>query len=435
VIDVSAPVATVGAELHDLVTELYPICRSITGDGVRETLRRIGDRIPLELREVPTGTKAFDWTVPREWSIRDAYVADANGRRVIDFRACNLHVVGYSTPVDARMSLAELKEHLISIPERPDWIPYRTSYYRPDWGFCVSHNSLLALADGEYHVRIDSSLEDGHLTYGECFLAGDREDEVLISTHVCHPSLANDNLSGIAVATFVARALAEAPRQLSYRFLFVPGTIGAITWLSQNRAAVSRVKHGLVLTGVGDSGHPTYKRSRRGNAPIDRAVAHVLGHSGGAHDVVDFSPYGYDERQYCSPGFDLPVGCFMRTPWGRYAEYHTSADNLEFVRPESLADSFEKVLASLSVVDGDTTYRNLSPYCEPQLGRRGLYRPAGGLKDESVDELAMLWVLNLSDSRHSLLDVAERSGLAFGTIRAAATALRDAGLLEEVVGA
>jgi aminopeptidase-like protein len=435
VIDVSAPVATVGAELHDLVTELYPICRSITGDGVRETLRRIGDRIPLELREVPTGTKAFDWTVPREWSIRDAYVADANGRRVIDFRACNLHVVGYSTPVDARMSLAELKEHLISIPERPDWIPYRTSYYRPDWGFCVSHNSLLALADGEYHVRIDSSLKDGHLTYGECFLAGDREDEVLISTHVCHPSLANDNLSGIAVATFVARALAEAPRQLSYRFLFVPGTIGAITWLSQNRAAVSRVKHGLVLTGVGDSGHPTYKRSRRGNAPIDRAVAHVLGHSGGAHDVVDFSPYGYDERQYCSPGFDLPVGCFMRTPWGRYAEYHTSADNLEFVRPESLADSFEKVLASLSVVDGDTTYRNLSPYCEPQLGRRGLYRPAGGLKDESVDELAMLWVLNLSDSRHSLLDVAERSGLAFGTIRAAATALRDAGLLEEVVGA
>ena len=435
VIDVSAPVATVGAELHDFVTELYPICRSITGDGVRETLRRIGDRIPLDVHEVPTGTKAFDWTVPREWSIRDAYVADANGRRVIDFRACNLHVVGYSTPVDARMSLAELKEHLISIPERPDWIPYRTSYYRPDWGFCVSHNSLLALADGEYHVRIDSSLKDGHLTYGECFLAGDREDEVLISTHVCHPSLANDNLSGIAVATFVARALAEAPRKLSYRFLFVPGTIGAITWLSQNRAAVSRVKHGLVLTGVGDSGHPTYKRSRRGNAPIDRAVAHVLGHSGGAHDVVDFSPYGYDERQYCSPGFDLPVGCFMRTPWGRYAEYHTSADNLEFVRPESLADSFEKVLASLSVVDGDTTYRNLSPYCEPQLGRRGLYRPAGGLKDESVDELAMLWVLNLSDSRHSLLDVAERSGLAFGTIRAAATALRDAGLLEEVVGA
>jgi aminopeptidase-like protein len=299
----------------------------------------------------------------------------------------------------------------------------------------VSHNSLLALADGEYHVRIDSSLKDGHLTYGECFLAGDREDEVLISTHVCHPSLANDNLSGIAVATFVARALAEAPRQLSYRFLFVPGTIGAITWLSQNRAAVSRVKHGLVLTGVGDSGHPTYKRSRRGNAPIDRAVAHVLGHSGGAHDVVDFSPYGYDERQYCSPGFDLPVGCFMRTPWGRYAEYHTSADNLEFVRPESLADSFEKVLASLSVVDGNTTYLNLNPYCEPQLGRRGLYRPAGGLKDESVGELAMLWVLNLSDSRHSLLDIAERSGLAFGTIRAAATALRDAGLLEEVVGA
>ena len=309
-----------GAELHDFVTELYPICRSITGDGVRETLRRIGDRIPLDVHEIPTGTEAFDWTVPREWNIRDAYVADADGRRVIDFQACNLHVVGYSTPVDARMSLAELKEHLTSIPERPEWIPYRTSYYRPDWGFCVSHNALLALADGEYHVRIDSSLEHGHLTYGECFLAGDSEAEVLISTHVCHPSLANDNLSGIAVATFLARALAGAPRRLSYRFVFVPGTIGAITWLSQNRAAVSRVKHGLVLTGVGDSGPPTYKRSRRGNAPIDRAVAHVLFHSGDAHEVVDFSPYGYDERQYCSPGFDLPVGCFMRTPWGRYSE-------------------------------------------------------------------------------------------------------------------
>jgi aminopeptidase-like protein len=398
---------------------------------VRDTLRRIGERIPLELHEIPSGTQVLDWTVPPEWNIRDAYIADGNGERLVDFRASNLHVVSYSTPIRAMMSLAELKEHLWTIPERPDWIPYRTSYYRRDWGFCLSHSALLALPDGEYEVVIDSILDDdGHLTYGECFLPGERADEVLISTHVCHPSLANDNLSGVAVATFLAQALATSQRSLSYRFVFVPGTIGAIAWLSQNTAGIERIQHGLVLTGIGDTGGPTYKKSRRGNAPIDRAVAHVLSRSGGDYEVVDFSPYGYDERQYCSPGFDLPVGCFMRTPWGRYPEYHTSADDLHFVRPESLAGSLEQVRLALSIVDGDSTYVNLSPYGEPQLGRRGLYRSAGGLKDESVDELALLWVLNLSDSRHSLLDVAERSGLAFEKVRAAATALLDAGLLE-----
>jgi aminopeptidase-like protein len=431
--DVSTTVVPpgLGEELHALVADLYPICRSITGDGVRETLRRVAGIVPLEVHEVPTGKQALDWTVPREWNITDAYVKDAQGRRVIDFGASSLHVVGYSTPVDRRMTLAELKDHLFSIPEHPGWIPYRTSYYRESWGFCLTHDALLDLADGSYDVRIDSTLEDGHLTYGEYYLQGDRPDEVLVSTHVCHPSLANDNLSGIAVAAQVARALTDLPRRLSYRFLFVPGTIGAIVWLSQNRDAVARIKHGLVLTGVGDRGRPTYKRSRRGNADIDRAVEHVLRHSGDGYEIVDFSPYGYDERQYCSPGFDLPVGCFMRTPWGRYPEYHTSADDLGFVRPESLADSLAKVLAALSVVDNNATYLNLSPYGEPQLGRRGLYRSAGGRKNESLWELALLWVLNLSDSRHTLLDVAERSGLEFDTVRAAADALVGAGLLEE----
>jgi aminopeptidase-like protein len=430
--DVSATVERgVGEELHQLVTELYPICRSITGDGVRETLRLLRDVVPLEIHEVPTGTQAFDWTVPREWNIRDAYVKDSQGRRVIDFGASNLHVVGYSTPIDARMPLAELKEHLFTVPEHPDWIPYRTSYYRETWGFCLSHSALLALEEGTFDVRIDSALEDGHLTYGEYYLRGEREDEVLISTHICHPSLANDNLSGVAVASVLARTLSEVPRRLSYRFVFVPGTIGAIVWLSRNPDAVSKVKQGVVLTGVGDRGRPTYKRSRRGSGDIDRAVEHVLRHSGGDYEIVDFSPYGYDERQYCSPGFDLPVGCFMRTPWGRYAEYHTSADDLDFVRADSLADSLAKVLAALSVVDNNAAYANLYPYGEPQLGRRGLYRSAGGRKDESVWELALLWVLNLSDSRHTLLDVAERSGLEFDTVRAAAEALVGAGLLEE----
>jgi aminopeptidase-like protein len=430
--DVSATVERgVGEELHQLVTELYPICRSITGDGVRETLRLLRDVVPLEIHEVPTGTQAFDWTVPREWNIRDAYVKDSQGRRVIDFGASNLHVVGYSTPIDARMPLAELKEHLFTVPEHPDWIPYRTSYYRETWGFCLSHSALLALEEGTFDVRIDSALEDGHLTYGEYYLRGEREDEVLISTHICHPSLANDNLSGVAVASVLARTLSEVPRRLSYRFVFVPGTIGAIVWLSRNPDAVSKVKQGVVLTGVGDRGRPTYKRSRRGSGDIDRAVEHVLRHSRGDYEIVDFSPYGYDERPYCSPGFDLPVGCFMRTPWGRYAEYHTSADDLDFVRADSLADSLAKVLAALSVVDNNAAYANLYPYGEPQLGRRGLYRSAGGRKDESVWELALLWVLNLSDSRHTLLDVAERSGLEFDTVRAAAEALVGAGLLEK----
>jgi aminopeptidase-like protein len=427
----STAAGTGGEELHDFVADLYPICRSITGEGLRATLRRIGTHLPLEVREVPSGTRVFDWIVPREWNIRDAYVKDPRGVRVIDFRASNLHVVNYSTPIRARMSLHELSGHLTTIPEHPNWIPYRTSYYREDWGFCLSHDALLALEDADYDVCIDSTLEDGHLSYGEYYLPGERTDEVLISTHVCHPSLANDNLSGIAVATFLARALTARGTRLSYRFLFVPGTIGAITWLSENRNVVSRIKHGLVLTGVGDAGTVTYKRSRRGAAAIDRAVEHVLRHSGDPYQVVDFSPYGYDERQYCSPGFDLPVGCFMRTPWGRYPEYHTSADDLDFVHAEALADSLEKVLAALTVVDEDDAYVSLNPHCEPQLGRRGLYRATGGREDENAQELALLWVLNLSDSEHSLLDIAERSGLEFELVRAAAERLRDHDLLEE----
>ncbi len=385
----------------------------------------------LEIHEVPSGTKVFDWVVPREWNIRDAYVKNGRGERVIDFQASNLHVVNYSTPVRTRMALAELKEHLTTIPECPDWIPYRTTYYRETWGFCLSHRSLGELADDEYEVCVDSTLEDGQLTYGECYLPGETDDEVLVSTHVCHPSLANDNLSGVALATFLARFLTPLRRRLSYRFLFIPGTIGAITWLHRNRDRVAKIKHGLVLTCVGDKGHVNYKRSRRGDADVDRAVAHVMLHSGDDHELLDFSPDGYDERQYCSPGFDLPVGCFMRTPHGRFAEYHTSADNLDFVHHSTLADSFGKVLATLGVLEGNATYLNLNPACEPQLGRRGLYRTVGGRKDESVSELALLWVLNLSDSQHSLLDIVERSGLEFRTVRAAADALLGAGLLRE----
>lgn len=405
--------------------ELFPICRSITGDGFRRTLEILGLHVPLEVREVPSGTRVFDWTVPKEWNIRSAYIKDPQGRKVVDFGESNLHVVSYSLPIRATLPLAELKKHLHTLPGHQDWVPYRTSYYEEDWGFCLSHRRYLALEDGDYEVVIDSTLKDGSLTYGELFLKGETEEEILISAHACHPSLANDNLSGVALATALAEHLRTRRRRYSYRFLFIPGTIGAITWLCLNESRVGRVQAGLVLAGVGDRGDLTYKKSRRGDAEIDRAAAHVLRHSGSAHRFLDFRPYGYDERQYCSPGFDLPVGRFSRTPFGEYPEYHTSADNMEFVSADALAGSFDNVLAILDVLEGNRFYRSLNQKCEPQLGRRGLYSSTG------ADELALLWVLNLSDGSHDLLEIAERSGLPFGAVRDAALTLARAGLLVE----
>ncbi len=421
----------VGSEMFRLVEELFPICRSITGNGIRETLYRIGKRIPLGFQEVPSGTEVFDWTVPKEWNIRDAFIKDHAGRRILDFHDHNLHVVSYSVPVDARMSLSELKEHIHTLPDQPNLIPYRTSYYSETWGFCMQHERLQQLTDGEYEVRIDSSLEPGSLTYGECYLPGETEDEVLISCHCCHPSIANDNLSGIALAVELAEHLRSLSLRYSYRFLFIPGTIGSVTWLALNEDRVDRIKHGLVVTCVGDPGHPTYKRSRRGDALIDRAGAHVLRHSGEPHRIVDFSPYGYDERQYCSPGFNLAVGSLMRTPNGEYPEYHTSADNLDFVRPESLADSLRLYLQVLDVLENEEVNLNLSPRGEPQLGKRGLY-PSGGARGAGSQLMARLWVLNLSDGQHSLLDIAERADMPFAAIKQAARVLMEGGLLQTV---
>jgi len=422
--------STVGHEIYALMRELYPICRSITGDGFRQTLARLKKEIPLEVHEVPSGTQVFDWTVPREWNIRDAYVKNSSGERVIDFRRHNLHVVNYSVPVQRKMSLAQLRPHLHTLPDQPDWIPYRTSYYKENWGFCLPHRQLEVMPEDEYEVCIDSTLQGGSLTYGECLLKGASVEEVLISCHACHPSLCNDNLSGVTVATFLAKYLAQVPLHYSYRFLFIPGTIGSITWLSRNEDCVGAIRHGLVLTCVGDRGHVSYKKSRRGDAGIDRAVALVLKHSGQAYDIHEFSPYGYDERQYCSPGFNLPVGCFMRTPHGKFPEYHSSADNLELMQPASLADSLAKCLAAFYVLENDRIYLNQNPRCEPQLGKRGLYRDMGGQRDEKLQETAMLWVLNQSDGTHSLLDIAERSGLTFDIIKAAADMLLGHDLLK-----
>lgn len=423
--------AEIGQQLHRFAADLFPYCRSITGEGIRRTLALIGNRIPLQTVDVPTGTQVFDWTVPKEWNIQDAFIRRPGGERVVDFQKCNLHVLNYSTPLHATMSLSELKPHMFTLPGRPDWTPYRTSYYREDWGFCLPHNQMLTLEDGDYEVCIDSTLRDGCLTYGECYVPGSSTDEVLISCHACHPSLANDNLSGLAVATFLAQCLLGRKLRYSYRFLFVPGTIGAITWLARNRENVGRVRHGLVLTCIGDAAGFHYKKSRRGNTEIDSAVAHVLRHHGEPYEILEFSPNGYDERQYCSPGFNLPVGCLMRSVWGTFPEYHTSADNLEFIQPSKLAGSLHVCAAIVDVLENNRRYTNQNPYCEPQLGRRNLYRPTGG--DSISDEIsARLWVLNLSDGEHSLLDIAERSGLPFRAVCDAAGILSQSGLLSIV---
>ena len=420
--------AAVGAELHQFAADLYPICRSITGEGIRKTLAMIRERVQLQLFDVPTGTPVFDWVVPKEWNIRDAYIKVPGGDRVVDFRKSNLHVLNYSIPVCATLSLSELRPHLYTMPDKPEWIPYRTSYYKEDWGFCLSHNQMLALKDSEYEVCIDSSLVDGRLTYGEFVIPGRSPDEVLISCHACHPSLANDNLSGLTVATSLARLLLEKDLRYTYRFLFIPGTIGAIAWLARNQRTVSNIRHGLVLTCLGDTAAFHYKKSRRGDALVDRAAVNVLAYSGEGAQILDFSPYGYDERQYGSPGFDLPVGCLMRSVWGTFPEYHTSADNLEFIRPAQLAESLRMCVAILDVLENDRRYRNLSPFGEPQLGKRGLY-PSGGGESIAQEVLARLWVLNLSDGGHSLLDIAERSALPFQAIHQAANILCRGGLL------
>jgi aminopeptidase-like protein len=423
------PGGSLGAEMHALVRELYPICRSITGEGVRRSLRLLQRVAPIELREVPTGTRVFDWEVPREWNLRAARLTAPDGEVIADADRLNLHVLNYSAPFRGKVSLEELQRHLHSLPDQPALVPYRTSYYREDWGFCLAHERRVRLRPGEYDVLVDTTLAAGSLTYGELVVPGTSSDEVLFSTHCCHPSLANDNAAGLALAATLARILAGLPLRHGCRFLFVPGTIGAITWLALNEERARRVAHGLVLACPGDAGRLTYKRSRRGSADVDRAAAHVLAHSGEPHEVRDFTPYGYDERQYCSPGFDLPVGSLTRTPHGEYPEYHTSGDAPDLVKPDRLADTLRRCLEILEVVEANEAYVNLSPRCEPQLGRRGLYGSTGGGSHAVASQLALLWVLNLSDGRHTLLDVAERARLPFPEVRVAAEALVRAGLL------
>ena len=419
---------SIGLKLYEKAAEVYPICRSITGDGVRKTLHLLGQSIPIQITEVPTGTRVFDWQVPLEWNIDDAAVTGPDGRRVIDFSRHNLHIVSYSEPVSQMLSLGELAPRLHSDPEHPLWIPYRTSYYRRNWGFCLAYAERAQLPEGNYHVDIRSSLQPGALTYGEVKLPGRSRDEVVLFTHVCHPSLANDNAAGMSIAAALAGWLAEERRRFTYRIVFAPGTIGSLCWLKRNESRLGRIRHGLVLALLGDSGSLTYKRSRQGNAAIDVVAEYALSGVVGGARMIDFSPYGYDERQLCSPGFNLPFGRLTRSVNGGYPQYHSSADDLSLIRPESLEHSYEACRRIISVLEGDAQYVNLSPKGEPQLGKRGLYGAVGG-RSPAEREHALLWILNQSDGTQSLMDIAKRSGIDFDIVRKAATELEGAKLL------
>ena len=418
-----------GAALFELARELFPLPRSITGDGLRKTLAILGEELPFTLHEVESGTPIFDWTAPEEWNCRQAWIKDPTGRVVVDYSDSNLHVMGYSIPVHETMPLASLQEHLHSLQDQPELIPWKTSYYRRDWGFCLAHREREALPDGEYEVFIDADLKKGSLSYGEVVLPGRRKEEVLFSAHACHPSLANDNLSGLVVTRRLAQILARVPRRWTYRFVWAPGTVGSIAFLAQHRDILSTIKGGLVVAGVGDSGAVSYKRSRSARGEIDRIVERVLRKRGKKFRLLPFSPDGYDERQYNSPGIAVEVGRLSRTPWGTYPQYHTSGDDLQFLSPASLAASLEIALMLCDELENGVYYRNLRPECEPQLGRRGLYAALGGHRGRDERESAMLWLLNLSDGKHSLKDVEEESGLNGELLREMAGILQEHGLL------
>lgn len=422
----------IGEILYHLIKDLYPIGRSLTGDGNRKTLDILKQNISIEVHEVTSGTQVFDWTIPKEWNINAAYIKDSQGNLVVSLQNSALHVVGYSIPINKTISFDELKHHLFTLPEYPDWIPYRTSYYQESWGFCLSQNQLLEMKDDIYEVCIDSYLKDGSLTYGEYYIPGQISDEVLISCNICHPCMADENLSAIAICTILAKQLSLFSLRYSYRFLFSPATIGPITWLALNEHQTFRIKHGLVLTFLGDSKPFVYKKTRRDNSEIDEVLSHLLQESNKDYQIIDFFPYGYDERQFCSPGFNIAMGSFMRSQHGTFPEYHTSADNLDFINPINLAESFSICWAALHTLENNKFYLNQAPKCEPQLGKRGIYQGLGSDENQREKEMAILWILNLSDGEHNLLNISKRSGIRFDTIHHVAKLLCKHNLLKEI---
>jgi aminopeptidase-like protein len=421
---------SIGEDMLQLVRELFPLPRSITGAGLRATVARLGQLVPLEVTELASGTPIFDWMVPNEWTIDEAFIEHESGQRFASLAESNLHVVNYSTPIDRMMCLEELRPHLHSLPEHPGWIPYKTSYYTPSWGFCLPHRVLEKLPQGTYRALIRSEIKPGAMTLAEFRHAGATQDEILVFAHDCHPSLANDNLSGLAVAVHLAQHVARRRTHYSYRFVFAPATIGSIAWLALNQDHLARIRHGIVLSLVGNDGPLHFKRSRRGDSAIDRAASHVLDTECRNSQVVRFSPWGFDERQFCSPGINLPIGALSRSPDALLEENHTSADTPDSLSSSALSEAWLTCLKIFDVLENDRRYVNLSPNGEPQLGRRGLYRTAGGYyTDVPERQMALLWVLNQSDGNASILDIAERSSIPARTLIQAAAELESAGLL------
>jgi aminopeptidase-like protein len=414
-----------------LIEKLFPINRSLTGDGVRKTLNILAEHIPLEFHEVPTGTKVFDWTVPKEWNIRDAYIIDPNGNKIIDFKKCNLHVVGYSVPIDKILTLDELQKHLHSINDQPEAIPYITSYYQEGWGFCVAHRERIKLKEGNYHVYIDSELKDGHLTYGEFILPGEIDKEVFLSTYICHPSMANNELSGPVVSAFIGKWLASKPRRFTYRIIFIPETIGSITYLSRHLEDLKqKMIVGFNISCVGDELAYSYVESRYGNTMADKVASNVLSFEHPEFIKYSFLDRGSDERQYCSPGVDLPLVSLSRSKYGEYPEYHTSIDNLDFVSIQGLLGGYELVKNCIEVIEINRTYK-VTTLGEPQLGKRGLY-PNVSSKKSGASVETMMDFIAYADGANDLIDISNIIGKPVKEIAPIATNLFDAGLLEEV---
>jgi aminopeptidase-like protein len=423
--------ASRGAAMYQLARELFPLPRSLTGEGVRRTLELLRTWIPLDVSEVPSGTAVYDWVVPPEWNVSAAWIADEWSRRVVDFAESSLHLVGYSEPVNLRLTGRELEPHLHSLSDDPEATPYRTSYYERTWGFCLPHVRRAEIdADASYDVVIDSTLDEaGALTYAEALVPGRSDDEFLVSTYICHPSLANDNVAGIVVAAGLAHALAAGELRHTVRVLFAPSGIGTLAWLQRNESRLSRIKAGLVVACAGDPEPLHYKRSRRSNALVDRAAAHVLQrrpHS----QLRDFVPWGTDERQFCSPGFDLPVGTLTRTPNGSYPGYHTSRDDLDLITPDALADTLDALLEIVRTVDGAVIFERTEPRGEPHLSRHGIdARMTASLLAGAEPGNALFWLLNLADGTRDLLEIADRAQVPLLDLAALAAALEQKGIL------
>ena len=398
-----------GNQTHQLATELWPINRSVTGEGVRQTLAIIKRQIPeLNIVNIPSGTQVFDWAIPKEWRVKDAYIVTPSGKKICEFKRNNLHLVGYSTPISKKLSLSELQDHLYSLPNQPNAIPYVTSYYKERWGYCLTHEQRELLEDGEYEVYIDSDLFDGSLTYGEIIIKGKSTKEVFVSTYVCHPSMANNELSGPCVTTFLAKKLMESAQlRYSYRLIFIPETIGSITYLSKNIEHLkSSVIAGFNVSCVGDNREYSYLPSRNGNTLSDNVARHVLKNISPSYKSYSWGDRGSDERQYCAPGVDLPIASIMRTKYGKYDEYHTSLDDLiNVVTPEGLDGGFNALWRALEAIDKNC-FPKITVLCEPQLGKRGLY-PTLSTKASGAEDRLMMDLITWADGTRSLIEIAE----------------------------